>query len=390
MTARTTGSAEVTTTIDHADRRARLAERMDAAGIDLMFLPPSADLEYLTGMQRRVPTFGNVGYAHHWVAGALFAPGLEPVFVLPRMITEFDLPEGAAGEMVTVNETDDAEAIMRAVLGRFGAVETLAMGERSWAQSVIGVSALVSPSSVVSAGPVLNAMRRIKSEPELALMTRACALVDEVMAAVEPKVIPGVTELELAAEISYQMKLGGSKTDSFDTAVWSMGPLDDRDATVRVSTQPLRAGMGVSFDFGCVIDGYCSDFGRTIHVAEPGEEYVRVHELVMAAQQAGLDAVRPGVTAAQVHAATRGVIVEGGFGDWFRHRTGHCIGLDVHELPYISEEDHTPLEEGMTFTIEPSVFWPGRVGVRVEDVIACTADGGRKLNEHPTTMVIGG
>ncbi len=243
---------------------------------------------------------------------------------------------------------------------------------------------------MVSAEPALNPMRRIKSASELALMTRACALVDEVMAAVEPKVVPGVTELELAAEISYRMKLGGSKTDSFDTAVWSMGPLDNRDATVRVSTQPLRAGMGVSFDFGSVIDGYCSDFGRTVHVEEPGEEYVRVHGLVMAAQQAGIDAVRPGVTAAQVHSATREVIVEGGYGDWFRHRTGHCIGLDVHELPYISEEDNTPLEEGMTFTIEPSVFWPGRVGVRVEDIIVCTADGGRKLNEHPTTMVIGG
>ncbi len=148
--------------------------------------------------------------------------------------------------------------------------------------------------------------------------------------------------------------------------------------------------MGVSFDFGSVVHGYCSDFGRTVHVGDPGEEYIRVHELVMAAQQAGIDIVRPGVTAAEVHAATREVIVQGGYGDWFRHRTGHCIGLDVHELPYISEEDHTPLEEGMTFTIEPSVFWPGRVGVRVEDIVVCSADGVQKLNMHPTTMMVGG
>jgi Xaa-Pro aminopeptidase len=107
----------------------------------------------------------------------------------------------------------------------------------------------------------------------------------------------------------------------------------------------------------------------------------------MAAQAAGIAATRPGATAAQVHAATRKVIVDGGYGDWFRHRTGHCIGLDVHELPYISEEDDTPLEAGMTFTIEPSVFWPGRVGVRVEDIILCEEHGGRKLNEHPTTLV---
>jgi Xaa-Pro aminopeptidase len=373
---------------DYSARRTVLAERMTDAGIDLMFLPPSADLEYLTGMQRRVPTFGNVGYAHHWVAGALFAPGAEPVFVLPRMITAFDLPEGVEGEVVTVNESDDGSAMMRSVLGRFGTIGRLAVGNRAWAESVIEIGKLANPESVVSAEPVMNGMRRIKTPQELELMTKACAIVDTVMAAVEPKVRPGITELELGAEVSYQMKVAGSRTESFDPAVWSMGPLDERDATERISQQPLRAGMGVSFDFGSVVDGYCSDFGRTIHVGEPSEEYRRVYEMVMAAQAAGIAAVRPGVRAAEVTAATRQVIVDGGYGEWFRHRTGHCIGLDVHELPYISEEDATQLEEGMTFTIEPSVFWPGHVGVRVEDVILCTADGGRKLNEHPTTMVV--
>jgi Xaa-Pro dipeptidase len=107
----------------------------------------------------------------------------------------------------------------------------------------------------------------------------------------------------------------------------------------------------------------------------------------MAAQAAGIAAVAPGVPASQVHKATRDVIVEGGYGDWFRHRTGHCIGLDVHEFPFISEEDHTPLEVGMTFTIEPSVFWPGKVGVRVEDIIVVEETGGRKINQHPTDLV---
>lgn len=375
---------------DYAARRAVLSERMQAAGVDLMFLPPSSDLEYLTGMHRRVPAFGNVGYAHHWAAGAFFAPAHEPVFVLPRMITEFDLPDGVVGDVVTVNEKDDAQRIVGSVLGRFGTVGTLALGDRTWARSVIELTALSAPGSVVAAEPVINPMRRIKTADELALMAEACRLVDGVMAEIEKKVVPGVTELELASEVAYLMRATGSRTESFDTAVWSMGPLDDRDATVRVSTQPLQAGMGVSFDFGSVVSGYCSDFGRTVHVGDPGEEYVLVHALVMAAQQAGIDAVRPGVTAAEVHAATRAVIVDGGYGEHFRHRTGHCIGLDVHELPYISEEDNTPLEEGMTFTIEPSVFWPGHVGARVEDVIACTADGGRKLNEHPTTMVVNG
>jgi Xaa-Pro aminopeptidase len=378
----------MTTGPDYPARRAALAEQMTEVGVDLMFLPVSADLEYLTGLQRRVPAFGTVGYAHHWVAGALLAPGRDPVFVLPRMITEFDLPEGVVGDVVTVNETDDDRAIMASVLGRFPRVGTLALGNRAWAQSVIELTALCRPDRTVSAESLVNPLRRIKSADELALMKKACDIVDAVMADVEGKVVAGVTELELASEVAYRMKLAGSRTESFDTGVWSMGPLDDRDATVRVSQAPLRAGMGVSFDFGSVVDGYCADFGRTVHIGDPGEEYRRVYELVMAAQQAGIDAVRPGVTAAEVHAATRQVIVDGGYGDWFRHRTGHCIGLDVHELPYISEEDHTPLEAGMTFTIEPSVFWPGRVGVRVEDIIVCGPDGGYKLNQHPTAMVV--
>jgi Xaa-Pro aminopeptidase len=145
--------------------------------------------------------------------------------------------------------------------------------------------------------------------------------------------------------------------------------------------------MGVSFDFGSVINGYCSDFGRTIFVGDPSGEYQRVYELVMAAQAAGIAAVKPGVPASEVHKATRDVIVEGGYGEWFRHRTGHCIGLDVHEFPYISEEDHTPLEIGMTFTIEPSIFWPGKVGVRVEDVIVVEENGGRKINKPSTDLV---
>jgi Xaa-Pro aminopeptidase len=218
-------------------------------------------------------------------------------------------------------------------------------------------------------------------------MAQSCDLVDAVLGAVQSKVNLGVTELDLKSEINFQMNESGSKTESFDTAVWSMGPKNNRDASDRRTSNPLVDNMGVSFDFGAVIDGYCSDFGRTIYVGDPNEEYQFVYDLVMQAQAAGVAAVKPGALASDVHNATRQVIVDGGYGDWFRHRTGHCIGLDVHEFPFISEEDHTPLEVGMTFTIEPSVFWPGRVGVRVEDVIVVEENGGRKLNQFTTDLI---
>jgi Metallopeptidase family M24 len=209
---------------------------------------------------------------------------------------------------------------------------------------------------------LLGPMRAIKTPEELAAMERACRLVDHAMAAVSDHVRAGVTELELAEEVDHQLLTNGSRTASLDTRVWSMGPHDDRVATVRVSSQPLREGSGVSFDFGSVVEGYCSDLGRTIFIGEPDEQFRRAYELVIAGQAAGIAAVRPGVTAAEVHRATRAVIVEGGYGDWFRHRPGHCIGMDVHEKPFVSEEDQTPLQAGMTFTIEPSIFWPAHVG----------------------------
>jgi Xaa-Pro aminopeptidase len=375
---------------DFAGRRQRLAERMTEQGIDLLFVPPSSDLEYLSGMERRVPTFGNVSYTHGWVGGAFFRPGRDPLLVLPRMTAEFDLPGGAPGEVVIVNELDDGLAIFASVAGGLGPVRKLAIGARTWGETVIHLLEVFNGPTLANGDDLVGPMRAIKTADELAAMEAACRLVDDAMAAVTGHVRAGVTELDLAAEVDHQLKTHGSRTVSFDTGVWSMGPHDARDATIRVSNQPLREGTGVSFDFGSVFDGYCSDFGRTIFIGEPDAEFRRAYDLVIGAQAAGIAAVRPGATAAEVHQATRAVIVEGGYGDWFRHRTGHCIGMDVHEKPFISEEDQTPLEPGMTFTIEPSIFWPGHVGARIEDVIVCEPGGGRKLNTYPEVLVANG
>ena len=372
---------------DYQSRQATLAEHMTAAGTDLIFLPVSADLEYLTGLKRRVLTFGNVEYAHSWVTGAFLAPGRDPVFVLPRMVKEFDLPEGITGDVAIVNELDDGAAIFGQVAKSFGPVRKVGVGARTWADTILQLQAVLPEAQLDSASRLVNLMRRVKSPEELAAMARACRIVDQVMGEVTPEVTAGVTELELGRDINFRMRQLGTRAPSFDTGVWSMGPASQRDATVRISAGPVEPGLGVSFDFGAESDGYCSDFGRTIHVGEASAEFRRVYDTVMEAQAAGIRAAKPGTLASEVHAATRQVIVDAGLGEWFRHRTGHCIGLDVHELPFISEEDDTPLEAGMTFTIEPSVFRPGHYGARVEDIVVCEEGGGRKLNEYSTDMV---
>ncbi len=373
---------------DYAGRRTAVEQRMLDRRIDLVFLPISGDLEYLTGVPRREPSFGNISYRHGWVAGGFFAPGRDPVLMLPRMITEFELDAPVRPEIVVVRETDDAHRLLTETLGRFSTVKRLAVGARTWAETVVELQRALQGPELSNADQLISPLRQIKDSAELDAMRRAAEIVDQVMGLISPKVRPGVTEIELAAEINLEMKRRGSRIESFDTGVISISRQDQRDAGTRVSTAPIRQGTSVSFDFGAVVDGYCSDFGRTIFVGEPDDEFAHAYELVIEAQTAGMAAVKPGVTAAAVDRATRRVIEEAGYGKWFRHRTGHCIGLDVHEYPFISEEDETPLQPGMTFTIEPSIFRPGVVGARIEDVIVCEAGGARKLNRYPDAPVV--
>jgi len=197
----------------------------------------------------------------------------------------------------------------------------------------------------------------------------------------------GVTMLELVEEVEHQMRIHGSRVPSFTTHVFT-GFGEGKSSADDTCTVPAEEGDVVMFDFGAVVVGYCSDFGRTVCVGEPGAEVREAYELVLAAQEAGRAALRPGVPANEVNAACRRPIEEAGYGAAFKHRMGHGIGMDVHEAPFVSEEDETPLEAGMTFTDEPSILADGRFGVRTEDVVVCEPDGGRKLNGFPPDLIV--
>jgi Xaa-Pro dipeptidase len=371
-----------------AAHREALAAAMAEAGVDLSFFPMSADLEYLLGVRRRVPAFGGIDHPFIWVSGVFFAPGREPVFALPRNLAEFDIPDRFEGEFVVIGETDDGDEIFRKLAQSFGPVSHLAVGPRTYAETTLALMQALSPARVTSAEPLMNPLRRIKTPAELELMRLAAKIADDTMAAVEPMIVAYATEADIASEIDRRMRALGSTSPSFDTGVWSMGKGLSRDASVRLSTGVIVPGTAVSLDFGAVLDGYCSDFGRSVHIGEPSAEYERVHAVVVEAEEAAIRVARPGVIAADVDRAARAVIEDAGLGEWFRHRTGHCIGMDTHERPFISAEDRTPLQEGMTFTIEPSVFRPGYYGTRVEDVVVCEPDGGRRLNSFPTAMMV--
>ena len=367
-------------------RQLELSNRMIESNCDLLFCPPSSDLEYLTGTLRRKPTFGNISYTHGWACGAFFRPFKTPLFVLPRMVAEFDMPHGATGEKIIIKETDDGSAVFEKIIKDFGPLKNIAVEQRTWAETTLKISEY--SRGIVRNGITLtNPMRRKKSDEEISLIREACLLADLSMEKITNTVVAAENEREISEELDHLLNLKGSRGVSFDTAVWAMGPSTNRDASDRETNNVIPEGSSLLFDFGAIIKGYCSDFGRTLSVGESDSELKEVYEIVIESAKQGLSAVRPGALASDVDRATRKVIEDAGYGDKFRHRTGHCIGLDVHEYPFISEEDDTPLEAGMTFTIEPSIFWPGRVGARIEDIVVVTENGGEKLNQYHEDFV---
>jgi Xaa-Pro aminopeptidase len=373
---------------EYVQRRERLAQRLEAQGIDALFVPHSSDLEYLTGIERDVPSFGQASYAHGWVLGAFIAPGTEPLYVLPRMFVAFHLWGNAPENSIIVNEGDDGRALFRKATGSLGNVKTLGVGARTWGEAMIELQHALPQARLVNGTPTVNELRRVKSERELELMTIAAKIADDTMLAVRDKVEPGVTMVDLVEEVEHEMRVRGSKCPSFPTHIFSYGYDESHDSTMASGLEPIAEGEAVMFDFGAVHAGYCSDFGRTVVCGEPHPEYEWAYGVMLAAQEAGRAAAVPGALACDVNAACRAPIEEAGLGEFFRHRMGHGIGLDVHEQPFISVEDETPLEAGMTFTDEPSLLWDGHFAVRIEDVVVCADGGGRVLNTLSSEMLV--
>src|SRR5215472_7638302 len=255
-------AASLRLVFDYAGRRAGFDEQMGAAGVDAAFLPISSDLEYLTGLRRGIPNFGNVSQAHDWVTGCFLRPGRVPVFLVTRMHAEFDMGGDAPGEVVVVRETDDGREVFDRVASGLGPVRTLAVGARLWAETTMQLLRTFDSPTLVSAEPLVNRLRRVKSPDELEVMGRAAAIADGTMAAVRERVRPGVTMDELVEEVEHQMRRRGSLAPSFTTHVFTGGERDRLDSHSASGGAALRAGDSVLFDFGAVLDGYCSDFGR--------------------------------------------------------------------------------------------------------------------------------
>ena len=235
------------------------------------------------------------------------------------------------------------------------------------------------------AGDLLNSLREVKTERELALIQKAEAIGDRAFARILKDIRPGVTERRIAAKIDYYMKEMGAERNSFDTIVAS--GVHSAMPHAIPSDKPIEYGEFVTMDFGCVYGGYCSDMTRTVVVGAASARQKEIYGVVLQAQQAALREIKAGITGCQADAAARTVIEEAGYGEYFGHGLGHGVGLFIHEEPRLSAKCHEVLIENMVETVEPGIYLPGFGGVRIEDLVRITAGGCENFTHSPKELI---
>jgi Xaa-Pro aminopeptidase len=376
-----------------AARMAAFGRKLEGKA-DLAFVPTGTDLHYLAGVPRDIPNYGTTLHPGGWLEGAWMAPGAAPILALPRMTAEYGGLGTTQGiEVRVLGDFDDAAAFARGIIAGLGlpARPRIAISDRAHAESTIHLQALLPDAIFVSATEILRELRVIKSAAEIATMREAGRITEAAFADVIPKLRFGMTELEVLAEVDFQMRRHGSLGATFTTSLYNSGPNHPLLMGQRLASwkRVLQPPVSVLFDFGASHDGLCYDFGRTVCFGAPSAEQVQVHALIMASQAAGIAALKAGAaTCEQVDAVARQVIADAGYGAAFRHRLGHAIGWDVHEPPFLTKGDATPLQEGMLFTIEPSIFQATGASARVEDVIVARPTGGEPLTRGFQELIV--
>ena len=384
--------------IDYSARLETIREKMDEQNIGLMFLRPSANLFYLTGMHHRANYQTDVNAYGDWVLGGYLGTNENEgvIFTAPRMSRNYyigQIQNKPWFEPVRViDESEDPLDVMREVIKRFDLRgKKVALDDHTWAQTFLAFRRLLPETEFVMASELVAPMRMIKSETELDLMRLSGQIVDSAFRKALDRLKLGVTAWEVECEIDYQMMRAGADFNSFPTDVIFTRPGGERDLPTRQSERRLLPGDAIKFDFGCMYQGYASDFGRCAFAGEPPEEYLVMHELVLSSQRAAMEAMKAGqLTCAQANAIARKVIDDGGYGEHFVHRLGHGIGVTVHEPPWLDVVEDTVLQANMTFTVEPSIFVRGGYHNRVEDVVVVTENGGVSLYKTDHRLYIVG
>lgn len=362
-------------------RLTRLFALLQAQELDALALMPGPNLKYLTGLHFHLMERPILAFFTAEGRAAIVLPELETGSLAGSSLETYSYSEEPS-------EWDGAFRRAVQALGlsakRIG-VEPRAMRLLEFRYLEQAASNAVFP----DASTLVAELRLRKDAQEVAAIRRAVAIAQTALQATLPLVRPGVSERDLAAELLTQLLRSGSQPELPFAPIVSAGP-NAANPHATPTDRPLQVGDLLVIDWGASADGYISDLTRTFAVGEPGEEEKRLYEAVRAANEAARAVLKPGVTCAQVDQAARRVIEQAGYGRYFIHRTGHGIGLEAHEPPYLRAENPQALEAGMTFTIEPGVYLPGRNGARIEDNLVVTDEGAECLSDLPRTLQVVG
>ncbi len=360
-----------------AGRLRGAAERAGRAGLDALLVTPGADLRYLTGYAA-LPL-------ERLTCLVLRSSG-DPVLVVPALeeAAATASPLGSTGlEVVTWQETEDPYALVASLLP---GARRVGLDDQMWATTVLRLRAAMPGCEQGLAGEVLRELRMRKSPAEVQALREAARAIDRVHEQVGEWLRPGRTEREVGADVAAAIREAGH--ESVDFVIVGSGP-NGASPHHELSDRVVRPGDPVVVDIGGTTPaGYCSDSTRTYVVGEPPAEFVDSYAVLQRAQAEAVAHVRPGVTCASVDAAAREVIAAAGYGERFIHRTGHGIGLQTHEDPYVVEGNDLVLEPGMAFSVEPGIYLPGRHGARIEDIVVCTEDGVEPLNRTSRDLAV--
>ncbi|MGC5012233.1 M24 family metallopeptidase [Streptosporangium sp. DT93] len=358
-------------------RLAAAREATAAAGLDALLLTPGPDLRYVTGYEA-LPL--------ERLTCLVLPAGGEAFMMVPRLelpAAEHSPASRLGLEFVPWDETDDPYATVAA---RLGAPRRVGLADRMWAMQSLRLRAAMPGAEQVLAGTVLRGLRMRKSAAEVAALREAGAAIDAVHAQVPGFLKAGRTEREIGRDIAEAIVAAGHSTVDF--VIVGSGP-NGASPHHELSDRVVAEGEPIVVDIGGQMpSGYCSDSTRVYAIGEPPAGFLAYYEVLRRAQEAACEAVRPGVPCEAIDAAAREVIAAEGYGEYFIHRTGHGIGLETHEEPYIVAGNAKPLAPGFAFSVEPGIYLPGAHGARIEDILVCTEDGGERVNHRPRELVV--
>jgi len=363
-------------TVDYTKRLERAVSGAERAAIDALLITPGADLRYLIGYD---------AVALERLTCLVLSPTSAPILLVPELerLAAAASHAGDAGvEIRTWSETDDPFAIIATHLGQ---TKRLALDDRMWAAKALAFQRAFPNGDFVPAGSVINPLRMHKTADEIVALRQAGAAIDSVHARVPSLLRPGRTERDVAADIGEAILDAGHVRVDF--IIVASGP-NGASPHHEVSNRRMEAGDVVVVDIGGTMpSGYRSDCTRTYSLGRPDAQFLEWYAVLESAQAAGVAAVRPGVTCAALDAVPRDALAAQGIGDLFIHRTGHGIGLETHEEPYLVVGNDLKVAPGMAFSVEPGFYAEGRFGARIEDIVVCTEDGVEALNTRPHALI---